>query len=317
MSTPTYDVFLVSWIEQLEYPSSFLSSFTSFLPLHQASASDTQIISIVSSRHLAVKDYVWTLSRDRSLRCWAPGRGCIATKTLLTSLSSGRELTPALARSGTPKPVVLLDPEPQRLLKVFNTPPSSEEDDGECYVLAFVPTPSSTASGGFFQLFSTSRDSLTLIDTIEGSESSVHCHLQDFAVLGGRLYTLWDRQGISAIERVDMPLGETEAMDRTWYASTYPYEPELTPAYLDEQLLSPGSMADRLFSAIMRPGMFSAFTLSTAIQQYTDACRSLPGPMPPQLTATYASVGENIAAVVGCTIQLTRDPLTGAPQHDK
>lgn len=76
-------------------------------------------------------------------------------------------------------------------------------------------------------------------------------------------------------------------------------------------------MTDKLFSAIMRPGTFSAFTLSTAIKRYTDACLSVPGPPPPQLTSIYGSIGENIAAVVGCTIQLKRDPATGAPQHDK
>ncbi|THG99568.1 hypothetical protein EW026_g2819 [Hermanssonia centrifuga] len=66
----------------------------------------------------------------------------------------------------------------------------------------------------------------------------------------------------------------------------------------------------------MRPGVFSSWTLHTAIHQYSDTCLTLPGPPPPQLLVSYASTGENIAAVVGCTVNLTRDPRTGAPQYD-
>jgi nuclear pore complex protein Nup160 len=132
------------------------------------------------------------------------------------------------------------------------------------------------------------------------------------------LYTLWDHQGQTTIEKTDFNPAELNEQDTSapiWYTASYARESELTPAYLEELLLSPGSMTEKFFEAIMRPGMFSALTLRTAIDQYTDACLSLPGSSYPQLTTTYATLGETVAAVVGCTVNLMRDPHSGALQH--
>ena len=188
------------------------------------------------------------------------------------------------------------------------------------YVLAYIPTPLSPVAGGFFQMFTTNHEALQLIDTFETSMESAHCHLQDFFVAGGQLYTLWDRQGDTAVEILNLPIVDLESeisSDSSWRSAVYPYESQLTPAYLDELLLSSGSLTDKFLSAIMKPGTFSTVTLRIALEQYTDTCLSLPGPHPPQLTSTYATLGENIAAVVGCTVNLTRDPQTGSLQHDK
>ncbi len=54
---------------------------------------------------------------------------------------------------------------------------------------------------------------------------------------------------------------------------------------------------------------------TTALDKYVDACLSIPGPPPPQLLQSYSSLCENIAAVVGCTVTLNRDPQTGGFQH--
>jgi len=70
-------------------------------------------------------------------------------------------------------------------------------------------------------------------------------------------------------------------------------------------------MTDKVFEAIMSPGTSSALTLRLAIDHHTDACLSLPGPRPQQLNTTYATVGENIAAVVGYTVNLNCDPQMG------
>jgi nuclear pore complex protein Nup160 len=191
-------------------------------------------------------------------------------------------------------------------------------DKEQHFVLAFSPTPASSQSGGFFQLFSTDADYLHSIGTIQCSEKSAHGHLQDFVVVSGDvLYVLWDRQGQSTVEKMVMSPGQMmgQSSAPSWLTASYPPEPELTPAYLDELLLSPGSMTDKFFEAIMRPGMFSALTLRTAIDQYTNGCLSLPGPPPPRLMTTYATLGENIAAVVGSTVNLHRDPHTGALLH--
>lgn len=259
--------------------------------------------------------HVWTLSRDRTLRLWTARGGCVSAKRLpLNSLERAVSLAPGVSQEN--KAHVLLEPEPQRLLRVFSVPLTLEKE--QHFVLVFSPTPSSSQSGGFFQLFSTDADHLNAIGTIQTSEASAHCHLQDFTVLNGTtLYVLWDKQGQSNVESTIFNTGQMmgQYSNEGWLAASYSPEPELTPAYINQVLLSPGSLTDRLFEAILRPGMFSALTLRTAVEQYTGACLSLPGSPAPRLTANYASVGEQIAAVVGCTVNLNRDPHTGALQH--
>ncbi|GBE90229.1 hypothetical protein SCP_1900780 [Sparassis crispa] len=119
------------------------------------------------------------------------------------------------------------------------------------------------------------------------------------------------------IEDAKISFHDDNRIEVVWNTATYAHEAELTPAYLEELLLSAGSMADKFFGAISRPGTFSPVTLRTVIDQYTDACRSLPPPCMPQLLTTYGSVGEQIAAVVGGTVELTRDLSTGASQYDR
>jgi nuclear pore complex protein Nup160 len=259
--------------------------------------------------------HIWTLSRDRNLRFWKAKLGCVATKTLSSTFSAGGS-TPVVGTSANdPGPRVLLDAEHQTLLRVFTT----NSNDKHIFVLVFVPTTSSSTSGGSFQLVDTFNDHLYEVGAVECSNKSAHCHLQDFMMIGATLYTLWDRQGQSMVETTPIKTdpNEQDSHPALWQTASYAQESELTPAYLEELLLSPGSLTDKFFEAIMRPGMFSTLTLRTAIDQYTNACLSLPGPPPPQLTTIYATLGENIAAVVGCTVNLIRDPLTGALQHAK
>lgn len=296
---------------------SFLTSLTSFLPtLSSGSANGSEIISITSHPQPTDIGHIWTLSRDRTLRLWTAKSGCVSAKTLpLTFLERAVSLAPGTTANDS-KPHVLLEAEPQRLLRVFSISLSPEKE--QHFVLAFSPTPTSSQSGGFFQLFGTDADYLHSIGTMQCSETSAHCHLQDFVIVDGdMLYVLWDRQGQSTVEKMLLSPGQMmgQSSSPLWLVASYAPEPELTPAYLDEILLLPGSMTDKFFEAIMRPGMFSPLTLSTAIDQYTNACLSLPGPPPPRLMATYATLGEHIAAVVGSTVNLHRDPHTGALQH--
>jgi nuclear pore complex protein Nup160 len=302
------------WVESLFQHTSFLSSLTAFLPTPNRSANGSEIVSMATYPWPTDIGHIWTLSRDLTVRYWKAKIGCIASKPLAQAFHA-RESSPLPAISaGGAKPHVLLDSMHQTLLRVFST--NSHEDS--LYVLVFIPTVTSPTSGGSFQLLSTVADQLCDIGSIECSKNSAHCHLQDFVVIGDILYTLWDRQGQSMVERTDINVDESnskEFLPAAWHAASYASEPELTPAYLEEHLLGPGSLTDKFFEAIMRPGMFSALTLRTAIDQYTDACLSLPGPRPPQLVTSYASLSEHIAAVVGCTVSLNRDPQTGAFQH--
>ena len=239
---------------------------------------------------------------------WTARGGCVAEQAL-PSTAPGRSLAPSRSSPSPVKPSVLLPPEPQKLLCIF-TPSHTDVP----HVLVFIPTEGSLTSGGFFTLFVVDGDMVRPVAVFDASQTSVHCHLQDFTVLDDTLYTLWDRQGQSMVEVKLVPWDTAdEGILGSWSSATYAQEAELTPAYLDELLLSPGSTADKFFEAIMRPGTFSPLTLQSAINQYTDACRSLPPPYPPQLLVSYSTVGEQIASVVGCTVQRTKDPKTGAP----
>lgn len=289
-----------------------MSSLTSYLPIHTGLPGGSDIISFASHPWPTDIGHIWTLSRDRTLRLWKAKLGCVASKTLPT-IPNSKDLTSSAAASAK---YLLLDSEQQNLLKVFSLL-SDEEDRVDVYALAFIPISSST-TGGFFMLIDTSSDHLVEVGIIECPKHTAHCHLQDFMVIGHTLYTLWDRQGQSMIERTEFSVSALRSHDlqpAIWKASHFAHEPELTPAYMEEQILTAGSLSDKFLTALMKPGVFSSLTLRTALDKYTDACLSLPGPPPPQLVNTYATLCENIAAVVGCTVTLNRDPQTGGFQH--
>ncbi|KAF8665766.1 hypothetical protein AX16_000214 [Volvariella volvacea WC 439] len=298
------------WTEYLFQHGSLFSSLASFLPLSSNLPGASDIISMATHPWPTDLSHIWTLSRDRTVKLWKAKIGCVASKTL--SWSPGRDLTPSgIAPSG--KSHSLLPPEFQTLLRV-----SSGQSDDHLIVVAFLPSTSASTSGGAFHLLNTVSDQFYEIGVVECSKISAHCHLQDFMLIGNSLFALWDRQGQSVVEKAVInqgALSDGELEWTPWQSASHAPEPELTPAHLEEQLLSPGSMTNNFFEAIMRPGVFSPLTLRTAIDQYMDACLSLPGPHPPQLTTSYATLGENIAAVVGCTVTLNRDPQTGALQY--
>ncbi|KAH7916141.1 nucleoporin Nup120/160-domain-containing protein [Hygrophoropsis aurantiaca] len=295
------------WTESLSGPSAFfLGNITSYLPgLHSGGSAGSQIISLASHPQPTELGHIWTLSRDRTLRLWTSQSGCVASKTL-SALTS----VPSSSSSGIKSH--LLEAEHRVLLRVF----SLELNDERPFALTFTPTPSTSQSGGYFQLFDSSSDQLREIQTIPCSSGSIRCHLQDFIIRGDMLYALWEKQGSSMVEKIKLYLEDKKtSYEPLWESADYGEEMELTPAYLDELLLSPGSLADKFLEAIMRPGVFSTLTLRTALDQYMDACLSLPGPPPLQLTSSYSTLAENIAAVVGCTVNLIQDPHTGALQH--
>ena len=208
---------------------------------------------------------------------------------------------------------VLLDAEAQNLLRVFSL---TTEDSVSTYVLVFIALTSSN-SGGFFCLLDTSFDQFVEVGILDCPKHTAHCHLQDFMVKDKMLYTLWDSQGQSMVGRTEIKteLNFQHAIIPLWTTHYYAHQPELTPAYMEDQLFCTGSMAEIFLKNIMKPGVFSSLTLRTAADKYVDACLSLPGPPPPQLLNSYATLCEKIAAVVGCTVTLNRDPQTGGFQH--
>jgi Nucleoporin Nup120/160 len=303
-----------TWVESQFHHGSFLTSLTSLIPtLHGTEPNGSDIVSMTSCPQPTDIAHVWTLSRDRTLRLWTAKSGCIFARSLSSS-STSRALTPIPSSQPHSLKTTLLDAEPQRLVRAF------VDSNNDAHVLVFIPTPTSSISGGIFHLFERAIDQLVSTCTLECSPASVHCHLHDFTVVRGLLYALWDMQGQSRVDVIDWKFFTSEksnASPEAWRYASYPPEQHLTPTYLDELLLTPGSMMDKFFEAAIRPGVFSPLTLRVALEQYTDACLSLPGAAPPQLATSYASLGENIAAIVGCTVSLTRDPHTGIKQHDR
>ncbi|KAF9535022.1 nucleoporin Nup120/160-domain-containing protein [Crepidotus variabilis] len=307
-----YDGQEEEWIETVFHYGSFLSSLTSYLPLNSGIPGSSDIISLATHQWPTDIGHVWSLSRDRTLRLWKAKLGCVASKAL-PSVPNSRD--PSTSSSASAK-YLLLDDEQQSLLKIFSVV-SEEYERVDIYALAFIPISSST-TGGFFVVVDSSSDHLVEVGNIECPKHTAHCHLQDFVVHEGTLYTLWDRQGQSMVERavIDVEGLRTHNLPpAVWKESHYAHQPELTPAYMEEQLLSTGSLTEKFLNAIMKPGVFSSLTLRTALDRYIDACLSLPGPPPPQLVNTYSSLCEHIAAVVGCTVTLNRDPQTGGFQH--
>ncbi|KAF8165109.1 nucleoporin Nup120/160-domain-containing protein [Crassisporium funariophilum] len=307
-----YDGHDEEWAETIFHHGSFLSSLTALLPRHSTPPNASDIISFGSHPWPTDIGNIWSLSRDRTLRLWKPKFGCVASKTLPIT-PNNRD--PSNSTSNNAK-YVLLDAEPQNLLKIFSLA-SQDEDVMNVYALVFIATTSSN-SGGFFCFIDASCESLTEVGVIECPKHTTHCRLQDFVVKGNTLFTLWDRQGQSMVERTEINISRLRSHDlqpSTWKTSYYAQEPELTPAYMEEQLLAAGSLTEKFLEAIMKPGVFSSLTLRTALDKYVDACLSLPGPPPPQLLHTYATLCENIAGVVGCTVTLNRDPQTGGLRH--
>jgi len=250
---------------------------------------------------------MWTLSRDRTLRLWKAKLGCVASKTLPTTPNRDPNSTSSTSQ------YLLLDAEPQNLLRVFSL---TSEDSVYIYVLVFIAMTSSN-SGGFFCLIDTSFDQFIEVGIIDCPKHTAHCHLRDFMVKDKMLYTLWDSQGQSMVERTELKteLSIQHAMPPSWTTHYYAHQPELTPAYMEEQLFCTGSLTEKFLQNVMKPGVFSSLTLRTALDKYVDACLSLPGPPPSQLLSSYATLCEKIAAVIGCTVTLNRDPQTGGFQH--
>ena len=163
-------------------------------------------------------------------------------------------------------------------------------------------------------MIDTSFDQFVEVGMIDCPKHTAHCHLQDFMVKDNMLYTLWDSQGQSMVERTEIKINQ-HAIAPSWTTHHYAHQPELTPAYMEEQLFCTGSLTEKFLKNIMKPGVFSSLTLRTALDKYVDTCLSLPGPPPSQLLNSYATLCEKIATVIGCTVTLNRDPQTGGFQH--
>jgi len=264
------------------------------------------IISMASHPWPTDIGHVWTLSRDWTLRLWRAQVGCTASKTI-NLYGRHHPSNPGSSTSVAKQP--LLDSSLQSLIRVFSL-------NGRVYVLVFIPFVSAT-SGGIFRLFDSYGDYLHDVLAFECSRSTVHSNLQDFSVHGNSLHTLWERQGRSAVESTELPLDKREngEFQPRWAVANYVNEPDLTPAYIEEKLLAPGSLESKYLEALLKLGVYSFQTLKIALHQYINSRSSLPPIASPPLTYTYNNAEEQLANTVGRMVNLNRDPQTGALQY--
>ncbi|KAL1744628.1 nucleoporin Nup120/160-domain-containing protein [Schizophyllum fasciatum] len=308
-----------SWTESISSDTGLRAKLSSFV--YSSHTEGDKIISIATMPAWQSEDGlwdstsdvlpIWTLSRDRTLRMWKPNAGVSSIK-VDSSHTPSREVTPVPGVAQSQTHHVLLDAEPQTLLRVFKP---VENRDTIC-VIVFIPSPASPTSGGCFHIYEMRKSSFMLCGTIACTAKTVGYHLQDFSVARDKLYALWDDHGRSIVQQMHINFEDAPNLSTTWRTFTYATQRELTPAYLDELLMGRPAVADTFLEALLSPGVFSSLTLKLAIEQYSADCRTLPGVPPPQLQVTYANVAENIAAVVGCTVTLNRDPQTGLPMYD-
>lgn len=233
------------------------------------------------------------------MRVWENG-GCVATI----------QVPPELSPSSSSKTTPLLDAEPRRLLYII--PPSDDDDsDDGLQLLIFMPS----ANGGYFSLYRLSAKggggtrALQHIGTKGCSEDENKRHIRDYLVAQDVLWVLWDEQGRSTVEFTDMDL-DTED-DADWTPISSVPETELSTTHFEDHLATHGSFSITYLSSLLRPGMFSRYTLRAALQQYIMALHSLPGPKSHILTSPYTTLSEQMAAVVGSTVDLAMDPQTG------
>jgi nuclear pore complex protein Nup160 len=59
-------------------------------------------------------------------------------------------------------------------------------------------------------------------------KNTVHCHLQDFMVKDKMLYTLWDSQGQTMLERTEIKteLNFQHAIPPSWMTHYYAHQPD-------------------------------------------------------------------------------------------
>ena len=278
----------------------------SFLPVFgSSSAQPAEVISFTSVPPPTENTDIFTLSRDGYLRRWSVLKGCQAECNAAVKAGINHQ---------NDKPIAIIEGSLPKLLRICTIPNTKDEattptPDARQVLLICLPTPLSTTSGGIFQV----RDLETLVESnsCPASTATTNCRLQDFIVVKDVLYALWEKQGKSLLEMRKFVDGRFEG---EWVAASPGQATDLSQVLSDELLLQPGCLVDKFIQAILRPGVFSNLTLRSALQDYKEHYLSLPGSHAPALLTSHATLSEAIAAVVGCTVELTHDPHTGIAQ---
>ncbi|KAG8865283.1 hypothetical protein FRB96_000173 [Tulasnella sp. 330] len=319
------------WKEHKMSASTGLVGGFSLFGQRQPGSSD--IVSFGSIPSPAPTSVAYTMSRDRQLRVWK--NACIGSVRVPSSFEQ------ASSSNASTSSASLLPPAQANYIRVLSPVPGlttraqADELDADTgrRVMIFVPTPTDE-NGGFFITYSLGaevtdvlvrRESRSLVkqSILSCSPRTAGMELRDFVVVDDMLWCLWDTHGRSMVESI--PLDEDDDEDeggggRAWSLATFGVEPDYSPAYFDQLLIGTGSFTDVLMDAILRPGIFSKLTLETAIHQYRDSIISTissSSSPPPALIASYPTLSERIAGIVGCTVECAVDLQTGEQLWDQ
>jgi nuclear pore complex protein Nup160 len=333
---------LGDWLEEsLHGPPNYFHSLSSLMPSFYNSSPvvshPSQIIALASipppladSGHARATSLVVSLSKDRHLRVWLTGNGkFVASKQIPSQLVQADALVLATSRSVSPgkTPALdgnLIDSDYRPILRVL--PPVFDEDlpvpdmDAGTEVMIFMPTPS-TDTAGFFLLYrlsshdraSTRRD-LAFVGRKPCSAQTEGWELRDFLVVDDVIYLLWNAQGRALIHTSAYDLEDSEGEQEPWSILSVDGEKELSPDSFEESAQEGDALASSILAAVLRPGAFSPYTLSVATAQYV---HSLVGAAPHLFNASYSTLAERIAAVVGSSVSLSTDPRTGVQLWDR
>lgn len=328
------------WTENELRPSSYLSSFTSLLPSFSSSSaasspsfsrnripsSPSEIVSITSHLLEDSLGLAFSLSRDRKVRVWN-----LVTGTCVRTVDLGRPGDELLPEAGEGL---------SSFLRIVTASLGESSDamveygaSGYAYhLVTFLPA-SIGETGGRFVFHGLQVDvsraqfgDITLVGELSATKETGGAQLRDFDLSegGATMTTVWDVRGETLLQyaKVSHFLGEEDGTlgalpgQGGWELLASPVYPAFTASYFEDVIQSgPQSDPAAVFiSHLFYPSRFSPSSLNSALESYTKTLVSaLPAShfQPPALSASYPSLAERIAAIVGCQIQLETSPQTG------
>lgn len=314
-----------AWEERIHYVQHGPQSGVLSKILRPGLSEADQIISIASLPSNPRYDFIFTVSRDRTLRVWDRWEGNISWVSMppLPGLNGNKERESVPPRT-TPGPSSPLSPDPRTLLRVIIGESRTNQNALDVLrILVFIPTPFSDEHAGFFILygFDTRSNKLMVVGEKQCSSQTLGCELRDFQVSQGVLHVVWDTAGRTLYEITQLDIGDwvansddEEQPPDLWQEAQYLDDEVLSPTFTDMFNFSddPQAVKEEIINAILRPGAFSPYTVQTALEGYCKSLLTMPDPPYKALQEPYEGIVDRISGIVGCTVAKVVDPATGA-----
>lgn len=301
---------------------------------------------VISFSNLHVNDdlvLVYALSRDRKLRVWHGLTGALLKTTDVKT--SSKEIALRGAQSSPSQSTTSLLPEDASVPLIRIVPHPSIVSKTSHLIVIFLATPHSNSSPGSFLVYRVARShtgtgEITFAGERTCSFQSVGSAIRGFEVVsptqvdgadsGWRLWAVWDSKGSVNAESI--------MMDDLFQFTTY-IEPAHSSLLHEWQVASQDNIVEKFDSAyfdnmlsleamdptnpddtydysqifiehLFHPGRFSMLSLTTALEEYIVL---LPrGRAFAEVSQSFASLQKKFERIVGCDLEMTYDPSTGA-----